>query len=97
LGVERIRLDQQTAQIQVPEEHLERCPLMILTLWVTGLSDCHAQCCRVERDLGNEGLAATSLGLDGDSQGLSVTHQLIKIRCNTWDLNNRPVSYSSAD
>lgn len=34
----------------------------------------------------------TGGGLNGASQGLAVTHQLIEIRCVTWDLSDRPIT-----
>ena len=56
----------------------------------------HAQRELIQRDLDNERRATTSPGLDRATQGLAVTHQLIKIRCTIWDLGDRPVTDRSA-
>ncbi len=95
--MERIRLNQHTTQIQLPEELLEHCPLMVLARGVAGLSDRHAQCSGVERQLGNESRASTSRGLDGAPQRLTITNKQIEIRCTTRDLSDCPVPDGSTE
>ena len=45
----------------------------------------------------NECRATTGSGHDRAQQVLAVTHQLIKIRCTTWDLCHRPVANGSSE
>jgi len=41
--------------------------------------------------------AAAAGGLNGASEGLAVTHQLIEIASPTWDLSDRPITDGGAD
>ena len=70
---------------------------MILSRGVAGLGDRHAQGCGVQRHLSNERRPTAGGGFDRASQGLAVTHQLIKICCTTWDLSDHPVPDDAAD
>ncbi len=63
---------------------------------ISGLVDRHTECGRIQRDLGNERLATIGCRHDRPAQGLADTDQLIKIRCATRDLGNRPVTDCSA-
>ncbi|MEB3318194.1 MAG: hypothetical protein VKO39_08675 [Cyanobacteriota bacterium] len=87
LGVERICLDQNALEIQLPEQRFEHRPLVVIA----------ARGCRIQRHLGNECRTTNGCGLDRASQGLAVTHQRIEIRCTTGDLIDRPVSNRSAE
>jgi len=93
--VQRICLDHHAFEIQFSEELFENRPFVVLACGLAGLADRHAQGCRIQRHLGNECRTATGGGLDRASQGLAVTHELIKIRCTTWDLGDRSVQFSS--
>ena len=95
--MQRIRLDEHALEIQLAQELLEDGTLMVLTRGVAGLGDRHAQGGGVQRHLGDESRAPTGGGFDRASQGLAVTHQLIKIGCTTWDLSDRPVPDGGAD
>ena len=55
LRVERIRLDEHTLEIELPKQLLVHSSFVVLAGRVAGLSDCHAECSRVERHLGDEG------------------------------------------
>ena len=59
-----IRLDQHALKIQLAKELPQHRSLVVLTGGLAGLTDRHAQGCRVERHLGNEGRPATGGGLD---------------------------------
>ena len=48
-----IRLDQHTLEIQLTEQLLENCPLVVLARVIAGLADCHVQGGGVDRHLGN--------------------------------------------
>ena len=87
-----IRLDQHALQIQLPKQLPEHRPLVVLAGGAAGLADGYAQGGGVERHLGNERGAAASRGLDRATQRLAVADQLIKIRCATRDLGDRPVT-----
>jgi len=50
--MERIRLDQHALQIHLAKELPQHCPLMVFAGGVAGLTDRHAQGCRVELYLG---------------------------------------------
>jgi len=50
--MERVRLDQHALQIHLAKELPQHRPLVVLTSGVAGLTDRHAQGCRVERYLG---------------------------------------------
>lgn len=91
MGVQRIRLDQHSLQIQLAEKLLEVRVLVALVRCVAALSDGQAQCCRVERHLGNERCPAASGRLDRAAKRFAVTNQLVKIRCTAWDLGQSSV------
>ena len=90
--MERVRLDQNALQIQLAEQLPQHRSLVVLTGGVAGLTDRHAQGCRIQRDLVNERGSPTGGGLNGAPERLAVTHQLIEILCTTWDLGDRPVT-----
>ena len=90
--MECVRLDEHTLEIQLAEQLPQHRPLVVFSGGVAGLADGQAQRGGVQRDLGNESRATTSGGLDRAPQGFAVTHQLIEIRCTTWDLGDRPVT-----
>jgi hypothetical protein len=94
--MERIRLDEHAHQDQLAEQLSEHRPLVVFAGGVACLADRHAQCSRVQRDLGDERRTAACCGLDGSPQNLAVTHLLIEIRCTTMDLGDRPVTDRSA-
>ena len=95
--MERIRLDEHTLQIELTKQPLEYRTLVVITCGVASLSDRDTQSCGVQRHLGDERRTATTGGHDRTSQGLAVTDQLIKNRCPTWDLSDRPVTDGGAD
>ena len=86
-----IRLDQNALKIQLAKELPQHRPFVVLPGGGAGLADGHAQGGGVQPDLSNECRAAAGRRLDRASQGLAVTHQLVKIACTTWDLSDRPV------
>ena len=90
--MERVRLDEHAAQIQLAEQLPQHRPLVVFAGGVAGLADGHTKGSRIQRDLGNERRATTGCRHDRPSQGLAVTHQLIEIRCATGDLGDRPVT-----
>ena len=104
LGVERVSLDENTLKIQLAEQLSEHCPLMVFAGGVAGLavavrllrSSTPPQGSRIQRDLGNKRGTPAGRGLIRAPQGLTVTHQLIEIRCTTKDLGDRPVANRSA-
>lgn len=95
--MERIRLDQHTLKIELAEQLAQHRPLVAFAGGVASLADRHAQSGGVQRDLGNERRSTTGCGLNRASQGLTVTDQLIEIRCFVWDLGNRPVTDRRAE
>ncbi len=51
--MERVRLDQHAAQIQLAEQLPQHRPLVIFASGVAGLADRHTEGSRIQRDLGN--------------------------------------------
>jgi len=94
--MERVRLDQHAAQIQLAEQLPQHRPLVIFASGVAGLADRHTEGSRIQRDLGNERGTAAGCGHDRPSQGFAVTHQLVKITSATRDLGDCPVTNRSA-
>ena len=94
--MECVCLDEHAFQIQLANQLPENRPLVVARGGVAGLADRHAQSGRIQRDLGNECGTSAGRGLHRASQGLANTHQLIEIRCTTWDLGDRPVTDRSA-
>jgi len=95
--MKRIRLDQQTLKIELDEQLAQHRPLVVFAGGVASLADRHAQSGGVQRDLGNERRFITGCRLNQTSQGLTVTDQLIEIRCAAWDLGDRPVTDRRAE
>jgi hypothetical protein len=89
-------LDKHAFQIQLANQLPENRPLVVARGGVAGLADRYAQSGRIQSDLGNECGTAAGRGLNRSPQGLAITHQLIEIRCTTWDLRDRPVTDRSA-
>ncbi len=90
--MERIGLDEHTLEIQLAEQLPQHRPLVVFAGGVAGLADRHTERGRIQRDLGNERGTPAGRRLDRTPQGFAVTHQLIEIRCATWDLGERPVT-----
>lgn len=61
------------------------------------MRDRHARASGVQRYLGNECKSLAGGGLDRPTQGPAVTHQLIEINCNIWDLSDRLVPDGAAN
>jgi hypothetical protein len=78
-----IRLNEYAHEIQLAEQLPEHHPLVVFAGRVTSLADSHTQGGGVYSDLSNECRAAAGRRLDRASQGLAVTHQLVKIACTT--------------
>ena len=95
--MERIRLDEYTLEIELPEQLLEHCTLVVVTGGVASLSDGHAQGSGIQRHLGDERGSATTGGLNRTSQGLAITDQLIEIACPACNLSNRPITDGGTD
>ena len=51
--MERVRLDQDTLEVQLAEELAQHCPLMVAGCGVAGLADRHTEGGRIQRHLGN--------------------------------------------
>jgi len=94
--MERVRLDEHAAQIQLAEQLPQHRPLVVFAGGVAGLADRHTEGGRIQRDLGNERRDTTACRHVRPSQGLAVTHQLIEICCATGDLGDCPVTNRSA-
>ncbi len=86
-----IRLNEYALKIQLAKELPQHRPFVVLPGGVAGLTDGHTKGGGVQRDLSNECRAAAGRRLDRASQGLAVTHQLVKVACPTRDLSNCPV------
>ena len=95
--MERFCLDRDAIKIQLPKQLLKHGTPVILAYGVAGLSDGHAQGCRVERHLSDERRTAADDGLDRASESFAIKDQLIKIVCTTWDLSDHPVTDGGAD
>jgi hypothetical protein len=54
LGLEPIWLDQNALEIKLDEQGFEHRPLVVVSGGVAGLADRYAQCCRLQRHLGDE-------------------------------------------
>lgn len=83
-----ICLDQHALKIQLAKQLFEYGLLVVLIGTVAGMADHHDQVCRVQRHLGDECGSPTGGGLNGAPEPLAFTHQLIEIRCTTWDLGD---------
>ena len=62
--MERVRLDENTLQIQLTEQLPQHRPLVVFAGGVAGLADGHTEGSRIQRDLGNERGAPAGGGLD---------------------------------
>ena len=94
--MERVRLDEHAAQIQLAEQLPQHRPLVVLAGGVAGLADGHTEGGRIQRDLGDKSRPATGGGLNRAPERLAVTNKLIEICCATGDLGDRPVTDRSA-
>ena len=63
--MERIRLDENALEIQLPKQLLEHRTLVVVTCGVAGLSDRYSQGCGVQRHLGDERRTAAASWLNG--------------------------------